>query len=273
LKFTAVPRSFLVSGPAVDASCAALGAWLRLQSYVSSDGVENPVITGARDWPPRKWLVMANLERGEVDSIVAAGLAVWRETNLEVLGFDFDGLATVESRRRGGRAGGRGRPQGTAQEQVSDSSPTRPRTAQEQVSDSSSEPLSSPLPPLPLPSLPSQEEISELAQPPASEPPFLTFPCAGTPGSWALTTDQVAQWHQLFPALDVEQQCRSALAWVDANPGKQKTPRGMKGFLARWLERSQNKGIGDGRRGPVRDVRVGHAMAEVTPRVSGEVRL
>jgi hypothetical protein len=152
----AVYRSFLLTGPAVDASCVALGAWLRLQSYVSSDGIESPVIVGARDWPGRKWLVTTQLERSEIDEIVAAGLAAWREADLEVFGFDADGLATVEARRRGGREGGRGRKKASPGSSV-DSSPisspnsstTRPGEGQPQLIDSSSKPLSGSASPFP----------------------------------------------------------------------------------------------------------------------------
>jgi hypothetical protein len=137
MRYTAVHRSFMVSGAAVDASCAALGAWLRLESYVSSDGVESPLIVAARAWTDRKWLVTANVERADVDGAVAAGLAVWRGDDLEVLGFDAKGLSEVEARRRGGKKGGRGR---------KNSPPDSSAKGPPQLDLSSSKPPSSPLP-------------------------------------------------------------------------------------------------------------------------------
>lgn len=265
MRYTAVHRAFLQSGPAVDASCADIGAWLRLQSYASSDGVEHPALTGARDWPSRKWLVLANVERAEVDGVVAAGLAVWRETDLEVLGFDAAGLDTIKARRLGGKKAGRGRPNSSP-----NSSTHRPRLADKQLSDGSSEPLSSPLPSSPSQTSPA-EESSEPARPPASEPAILTFPTVGKgPKTWDLTRTQLDEWARLFPGVDVEQSMRTALAYFTATPVKRKTSAGLPRALVRWLAGDQDRGA---RREPTRDPRTGYTPAVVQTRVSGEVAI
>lgn len=70
--------------------------------------------------------------------------------------------------------------------------------------------------------------------------PILTFPCVGTPNVWHLTQDQVDQWTQLFPGLNIVQECKRALAWVQANT--RKTERGMPKFLVKWFCRANDSG-------------------------------
>ena len=75
---------------------------------------------------------------------------------------------------------------------------------------------------------------------------LLTFPCNGKTNRWNLTREQVAAWSTMFPGVDIEQQCRSAWAWVDASPTRRKTARGMKRFLSGWLARTNDRGGGGG---------------------------
>jgi hypothetical protein len=74
------------------------------------------------------------------------------------------------------------------------------------------------------------------------ETAVLTFPTDGNPREWDLTDAKVKEFREAFPSLDVVAECRKALAWVQANPTKRKTPRGMPGFLFRWLSRVQDRG-------------------------------
>lgn len=74
------------------------------------------------------------------------------------------------------------------------------------------------------------------------EAAVLTFPTDGNPREWELTDAKVKEFREAFPSLDVVAECRKALAWVQANPTKRKTPRGMPGFLFRWLSRVQDRG-------------------------------
>jgi hypothetical protein len=68
---------------------------------------------------------------------------------------------------------------------------------------------------------------------------FLTFPRIGKPPTHDVTEDDVSAWAALFPAIDVRQALRNALAWLNANPknGKSNIPR----FLTSWLTREQDK--------------------------------
>jgi hypothetical protein len=85
------------------------------------------------------------------------------------------------------------------------------------------------------------ETAEPSSPPPTDDAPLLTYPCDGRPTSWHLTPSQLAEWQALFPALCVLDECKAALAWIDANPAKRKTANGMKRFLASWLARSQNR--------------------------------
>ena len=72
---------------------------------------------------------------------------------------------------------------------------------------------------------------------------FLRFPVIGPLGpEWALSEAQVAEWVRLFPGHDVHGECRKALAWTQANPGRRKTARGMAKFLVGWLSRAVDRG-------------------------------
>lgn len=76
----------------------------------------------------------------------------------------------------------------------------------------------------------------------------MTFPVVGSAKmlEWTLREGQLAKYAVTFQGLDVLAECRKALLWIQANPLKRKTARGMQSFLFRWLERAQNSGV----RGP-----------------------
>ena len=66
----------------------------------------------------------------------------------------------------------------------------------------------------------------------------MEFLCDGG-GSWTLDEKRLGIWRDLYPDLNVDQECRKAWAWLDANPMKRKTARGMPRFLVAWLNRAQ----------------------------------
>ena len=75
---------------------------------------------------------------------------------------------------------------------------------------------------------------------------LLLFPTVGLGGAeWRLRRAQVEEWQELFPNLDVLNECRQALAWVKAHPDRRKTTRGMVKFLAGWLTRSVDRRRGN----------------------------
>jgi len=54
-------------------------------------------------------------------------------------------------------------------------------------------------------------------------------------------TDKIA-WQRAYPAVDVHQELMAMESWLDANPTKRKTARGIKSFVVRWLSRAQDRG-------------------------------
>lgn len=85
---------------------------------------------------------------------------------------------------------------------------------------------------------------------PDSTPARLTFGCAGKVKTWNLTELRIDEWRSAFPALDVEGECRKALAWVNASPRNRKTAAGMAKFLFAWLSRAQDRGRANGTQAP-----------------------
>lgn len=77
-------------------------------------------------------------------------------------------------------------------------------------------------------------------EPPPSEPPLLSFPCAKNGTQWHLTASKAAEYQETFPHLDILATLRVARQWCIDNPAKRKTSRGMPGFCSRWLAREQN---------------------------------
>lgn len=54
--------------------------------------------------------------------------------------------------------------------------------------------------------------------------------------------DQVEQWSQLFPVVDVMQELRKMKSWLDSNPSRRKTKKGILRFVNGWLSKEQDKG-------------------------------
>lgn len=49
-------------------------------------------------------------------------------------------------------------------------------------------------------------------------------------------------WTEAYPAVDVRQELRKMIAWLEANPQRRKTRRGIDRFICTWLSREQDKG-------------------------------
>jgi hypothetical protein len=74
-----------------------------------------------------------------------------------------------------------------------------------------------------------------------STPPAITI-LTNTGEEYPIYQNDIDRWSEQFPAVNVVQALRSMQAWCDANPSRRKTSRGVKRFVAGWLEREQNKG-------------------------------
>ena len=80
----------------------------------------------------------------------------------------------------------------------------------------------------------------EIEPEPEYVPP--TFDCAGDVKAFTPTLEDVSRWQQAFPGVDVRAALLRARAWVDADPKRRKTARGMKRYLTAWLGRDQDRG-------------------------------
>ena len=56
-----------------------------------------------------------------------------------------------------------------------------------------------------------------------------------------ITKDQAARWQELYPAVNVATELSKIIGWLEANPNKRKTARGMLKFVNSWLSREQDK--------------------------------
>lgn len=239
MKFTGVHRTWLL-GQALDVSNDVLGAWLRVSSYASSDGVESDTLVGARAWNERSLTVRCHVTFADIEAVVAAGLARWDGDDLVIDGFDSEGVAIVQARRAGGKLGGRPRKTSTEtshKPEVSTSQETSPRTSPV----TSTKPLSSHLTSDPILSDPAAEP--KRADPlSAQQAPVMIFPASGAVGEWNLTPEWLVEARAAYPGVDVETELRLALAKIRTGAVRKPTAKGMSRFLMNWLGRSNDRG-------------------------------
>lgn len=57
-----------------------------------------------------------------------------------------------------------------------------------------------------------------------------------------ITQQDIDGWAELYPNVNILQELRKMKGWLDANPAKRKTSRGIKRFITSWLAREQDKG-------------------------------
>ena len=57
-----------------------------------------------------------------------------------------------------------------------------------------------------------------------------------------VTQTDIDKYASLYPAVDVMQELRKMVGWLDGNPTRKKTRRGIKRFINGWLAREQDKG-------------------------------
>ena len=75
----------------------------------------------------------------------------------------------------------------------------------------------------------------------AGENIFITLPL-NDKSNYSVSKSDVQHYKILYPAVDVEQQLRSMLGWLEANPNRRKTKNGIKGFITKWLNKVQDRG-------------------------------
>ena len=71
---------------------------------------------------------------------------------------------------------------------------------------------------------------------------LLSLPTNKRGEEWSVNDSDVEEWKAAYPAVDVVAELRRMRAWLDANPRRRKTRRGMKAFVVNWLSREQDRG-------------------------------
>jgi cytoskeletal protein RodZ len=52
----------------------------------------------------------------------------------------------------------------------------------------------------------------------------------------------IIAWQRTYQAVNVEQELMAMESWLDANPTRRKTAKGIKRFINSWLARAQDRG-------------------------------
>ncbi len=54
--------------------------------------------------------------------------------------------------------------------------------------------------------------------------------------------EKIASWAEAYPAVEVKVELKRMIVWLDSNPTKRKTRRGIERFINNWLARTQDSG-------------------------------
>ena len=84
-------------------------------------------------------------------------------------------------------------------------------------------------------------EPLQVSPPEPEEPPVISF-ILNDKSRYPIRQAQVDEWSGIYPAVDIMQELRKMAGWLDANPNKRKTARGILRFVNGWLAREQDKG-------------------------------
>lgn len=87
----------------------------------------------------------------------------------------------------------------------------------------------------------SEGSLGSDAKTPAAPSPVISLPL--TSGEvYPVSEDDVTLWSGLYPAVDILQELRKMAGWLDSNPRRRKTARGIRQFITSWLAREQDRG-------------------------------
>jgi len=82
---------------------------------------------------------------------------------------------------------------------------------------------------------------TEQVQPQTIEPVFISLPLSDGGSQFDVTESYLREQMSLYPGVNIEQELRNMRGWLDSNPAKRKTQRGIKRFITTWLQNSQDK--------------------------------
>lgn len=89
-----------------------------------------------------------------------------------------------------------------------------------------------------------KEDISPLLSPQGevaqAQPAEISLPLISG-ALYPIYPADIDHWKQLYPSVDIRKELRKMLGWLEANPTRQKTQKGIKRFVAAWLAKEQDK--------------------------------
>ena len=65
----------------------------------------------------------------------------------------------------------------------------------------------------------------------------MPFLCRGWPSDWVPPPRRIDEWVTQFPAINIPVELGKMKHWLDMNPDRRKTARGMVNFVLGWLKR------------------------------------
>lgn len=75
-----------------------------------------------------------------------------------------------------------------------------------------------------------------------SDPEVISLPLNDN-SLYPIYQNSVDEWKELYPAVDILQELRKMKGWLNGNPTRRKTKKGILRFINNWLSREQDKGI------------------------------
>ena len=78
----------------------------------------------------------------------------------------------------------------------------------------------------------------ELQSSPTQPPVFRLLMLNGE--TYPVYQEEIEKYQNLYPAIDVQQEYRKMIGWIDSHPKNRKTPNGIQKFINGWLNRAQN---------------------------------
>jgi hypothetical protein len=85
------------------------------------------------------------------------------------------------------------------------------------------------------------KRLKDCSPPSEKSPPVYELPL-NTGDMHGIYPEDIEEWHRLYQAVDVMGELGRMKAWLNRNPKKRKTKRGINRFITNWLSREQDEG-------------------------------
>jgi len=86
-----------------------------------------------------------------------------------------------------------------------------------------------------------RREEKEISSEQNSEPALFNLPLNKTDTFHPITKSDLAEYSELYPNAEVEQEIRKMIGWLNGNKRKRKTKAGIGKFIHAWLSKEQDK--------------------------------